>query len=330
MKTPTFLIVLLFLLAAAVQAQTTRTWVGTTNDWGTASNWSPSGVPGASDTANITGTGLAPALGANRSIGGMYMNSDSLIMGGYTLTVAGTVSVINSVVRDTLSLGKIAQEAGGGFLTKYVNSKVNCKVVGKSGRIIATSSVFADSTRFSRIAGTVKSDCGGNVFHGRVEIENYDNRGFYFGVALPDSFLNVVTVRNFSTGRLGLCHSSTGNYIAGGFVSNLSTDANSSITFFNSSTTFSTATLAGPLHIGALGGLEIKTVGSGGQLTLAEGSIIKIDAMGFAAGTLILANVQQENTSATSFTGVAAGSEVRINMGFHLARRSIGHGVPEV
>lgn len=323
MKTSSFLFSILLLLAVAAQAQTTRTWVGTTNDWGTASNWSPSGVPSSSDKVKITGTGLAPVLGANRTVARLYVDSDSLAMGGYTLTVSGTVTMSSGTVTGS---GKIDQVAGSSDSTRYVSSQLNCKVVGKSGRIIATSSVFADSTRFARHLGTVKSECGGNVFHGHVEIENSDSKAFYFGVALPDTFWSPITVRNFSDGRLGLCHSSTGNYIAGGWLLNLSTDANSSITLFNSSTTFSTATLSGPLHLGASGGLEIKTVGSGGQLILTASGTLKIDTMGFAAGTLILGNVQQENTTATSFTGMAAGSEVRIYGGSTFLGKITGTG----
>ncbi len=69
-------------------SQTTYTWFGGSGEWGSASNWSPNGVPGAADTAVINlGT---VALNGNAVVGGLKLNN-GVFGGGGTLAAAGRV-----------------------------------------------------------------------------------------------------------------------------------------------------------------------------------------------------------------------------------------------
>lgn len=73
-----------------------KTWTGATStDWGTASNWSPPGVPGASDTVVVNvGATNNPVLSTSTQIAGIRMDSGAALVmyGNPTLTVTGDVA----------------------------------------------------------------------------------------------------------------------------------------------------------------------------------------------------------------------------------------------
>ncbi len=97
---------------ASTSEAATETWVGTTSDWGTASNWNLPSVPVAADTAIFnTGTGLAVSLnGVSRNI--RFLNFDSNA-GSFTfgatgserliLTSAGGISILSTVTGTNLT-----------------------------------------------------------------------------------------------------------------------------------------------------------------------------------------------------------------------------------
>ena len=82
-----------------------RRWTGATStDWNTASNWSPSGVPAAGETAVIPSTGVTnePNISAaNVSISGIIMASNRTL----TVTSPRTLTVTNSsVINGTVNI----------------------------------------------------------------------------------------------------------------------------------------------------------------------------------------------------------------------------------
>ena len=105
----------------------TKTWVGggysTVNQgraWGSANNWSPSGVPTSSDIANFvepSGTSYFTVnLGANRSVNGLTFGNASnnySINGAYNLTVGAS-----GIVAD-------ASDGGGGYWEEVVAATIN-------------------------------------------------------------------------------------------------------------------------------------------------------------------------------------------------------------
>lgn len=90
------------LLAAAAAGGTTYTYVGTDGVWGTASNWSPSGVPGAGDTAKFTANATMGAFDLSEGV--TTISEDS----GVTVKMGGVIGGAGALVHDgkgTLSLG---------------------------------------------------------------------------------------------------------------------------------------------------------------------------------------------------------------------------------
>ena len=87
---PTALLVAL-LVAGTLSAQTRYEWVGgTSGDWTEASNWSPTGVPVATDTAVIGETGQGQRLAvltAHTTVAGLELIGQGAVAGDFDLTV---------------------------------------------------------------------------------------------------------------------------------------------------------------------------------------------------------------------------------------------------
>ena len=79
----------LIVCASSPTAQTAYTWVGGSGDWFAASSWSPSGIPGAVDTARVT-TG-SPVLSRDTSVARFEFSGDSFDGDG-NLTVSHTMA----------------------------------------------------------------------------------------------------------------------------------------------------------------------------------------------------------------------------------------------
>ena len=86
-----------------------RTWTGAQNsDWQTTTNWSPAGLPTASDSVDIPAVATQPVLSAPVAIRALTVQPGALVnMNGFALDVAGALSAPNA----TSFIG------GGGTLT---------------------------------------------------------------------------------------------------------------------------------------------------------------------------------------------------------------------
>jgi hypothetical protein len=104
----------LFILPASHLKAASKTWVSTSNtSWGTAANWSPSGVPGVNDTVFFNSGSVNCTLPATAfSIQRMYIN------GSYSGTVtlgAGALSITNTGVGYVQSTGTFNGVSGSGI-----------------------------------------------------------------------------------------------------------------------------------------------------------------------------------------------------------------------
>lgn len=110
---------LLLLIALSLPAfgQTTYTWSGSDTTWSTASAWSPSGIPGATDTvvisAGIINTDSDVSVGGILQSGGIFRGSNALtVTGRYNWTGgrlegSGSLSVSSGA---TFTIGDLAQK----------------------------------------------------------------------------------------------------------------------------------------------------------------------------------------------------------------------------
>ncbi|MBC8252495.1 MAG: hypothetical protein H8E35_00525 [Ardenticatenia bacterium] len=114
---------------------TDYTWTGATStDWGTASNWSPSVVPGSGDTATIpdvsSGSSRYPTITASVTIAGLTINSGaSLTIGsGDSLTLTGNFTNngnFTATGQTVTFTGTATQTVSGSGTTTFGNIVVN-------------------------------------------------------------------------------------------------------------------------------------------------------------------------------------------------------------
>ncbi|GAB3908940.1 hypothetical protein GCM10028803_45610 [Larkinella knui] len=83
----------LLLLLTGLSAQAQKTWIGTTSNWNTASNWSPAGIPTASDNVVIAASAATqPVLSVPAVAGSVEVQSEATlsITSGGKLTLNGS------------------------------------------------------------------------------------------------------------------------------------------------------------------------------------------------------------------------------------------------
>ena len=141
-----FLLVLAVLLAGQhVASAATKTWNGgTSTDWNTAANWSPSGIPATGDDVVCTnGNARYPILNAsaNNAVRSLAINSGSSVTlnSGGSLTVSGGNSSISGAVTNTGGTLSFAN-------TTTVNSGGTMVLSGGTNLLSAALSISAGGT----------------------------------------------------------------------------------------------------------------------------------------------------------------------------------------
>jgi len=289
------LTVLGILLAFTLASQATNyTWTGTTStDWGTAGNWSPSGVPGGSEnTDNVTisaCSGNAPILNATYTIAAFTMTGCALtINSGYTLNITGTTSITGS---GTLITG--AGTLNVGTSTTAVTVTIGSTSVLNGPTVsAATSTIYASlSESLSYIYNSTFGACsifwlgsgwssnGGNTFTGITYIGFSGFGGLNFGVNAGDTFEGQTTFSNTGSGASSVTISS------------------------NYSSTFTGDIIVACANTGGYGIVFGSPTGSATS-TLASG--YTISAGTFSSGFLKLYNFIQEGTTPQTLSGISS------------------------
>lgn len=104
-----FIFFLLIAITSIATGQQTFTWKGGIGDWNNSANWTPAGIPGASDTALVTGD---VTLGSSISLGGLTLDNGS-IAGDYDIAISGIMNWIDGTVSGAADL----QIASGAILS---------------------------------------------------------------------------------------------------------------------------------------------------------------------------------------------------------------------
>jgi len=96
-----FILIVVLLISSSAFAQTTYSWVGGSGNWSVATNWSPNGVPTATDNAVIAGTGTyTVTLDGDSTINDLTIGGTSgiqtLSLSSSTLTVNGSATINDS------------------------------------------------------------------------------------------------------------------------------------------------------------------------------------------------------------------------------------------
>ncbi|MEP0861294.1 MAG: hypothetical protein HRF52_07625, partial [Ignavibacterium sp.] len=159
MKSVIYTLFIVLILASVVISQVKYTWNGGTGIWQTASNWSPNGVPGATDTVVIN-SGTIPS-DQNVTVASIYLNSG-------TINGAGNFIITDTLIVNSGNLvGTGVTTIASGAVAKFVSS-LNKNL----------SNFIVDGSLIVIGAGPVTITSGGQLINnGTVEIQNNNNFG---------------------------------------------------------------------------------------------------------------------------------------------------------
>jgi hypothetical protein len=137
----------------ATQIPASKTWVGgTSSDWSTAANWSPSGAPASTDNVRIDPVGTPPAITGSTAIASLTIASGASLIasGGFTITGAlvngGTLTLANN----NYTVGGAFTIASGASLSVTADAGTNSSLTASGGL-----------TNAGTISLTSGSCCGG-------------------------------------------------------------------------------------------------------------------------------------------------------------------------
>jgi hypothetical protein len=205
----TLFAIMSMLISTPVLAQ--KTWTGSTNtNWGTASNWSPSGVPSASDYVTI------PSAPANQPVlsGASGTCSTLNISSGASLSISGTTAnnatmtvALNSLINGALSIGGSVTKTG-----KLITKNINW-LSGSSITAFLNSSVEVSGNWFFSSGSNVNMSYCSVQFTGSDNSIIYSNSGTcnFQSITLNKTSPATVTVDPASTTALSITSTLTIN-----------------------------------------------------------------------------------------------------------------------
>jgi hypothetical protein len=162
----------------------TYTWTGATSTaWSTASNWSPSGVPGSCDNVIIVTGSNNVSVNANTSVRMFTINSGVLtISSSYILSITGK-AVFNS---GTIKTGRmdVTNTDSATFNGTTIKSDIN--ITAKC--ILLNGSTFYNVSRFYQTGSGNTYSSGGNTFLSTLDLQNTGSGNFYLANSNPDAY----------------------------------------------------------------------------------------------------------------------------------------------
>jgi hypothetical protein len=308
----------------------TKTWIGPNNgDWSTASNWSPHGAPGPSDSvslplANTVNVGAPVAIASSSAAAGATLNlganslstTGALVFTGATLNTAGAVTVGTSA---SFTGGSVNTYAGSS-LTTTNNLTFNGTVLTENGgtqahpggSISAGGSLFVEGGAVAKVGYYASLQAHGALIFNGASLDNFGtvattgtgNLAFEGNSAVTieaGAALNASSQLVFNGSTLSNAGSVTAGTNASFVGGSVNTYAGSSLTTTNNLTFNGTALTEN-------GGTQAHPGGSisaGGDLLVEGGAVAKVGdyASLQANGWLIVNASSLDNFGAVATTG---------------------------
>jgi hypothetical protein len=320
-----------FLLSALSCLATSYTWNGGSGDWSVAGNWTPNGVPGASDTATVNSGGVT--LNADTTAGTLNLGGGTL-NGSGTLTVNGTLTwtagVMSGAGRTVIAGGATLNVSNPGAITLSVRTLENGGTVNWNGSgVFSTDSGAVITNRVGALfvaqSDTVLQYAGGAT-------TRFDNAGTFRKAVSTGTTTFVMPFNNYGAnevrtgtllcnitfsnyGRVDVAAGATNRLAGGGDASGPFDVANGGLVDFSASTYNLNAgvQLTGTGHHRISGGTVSVTAGvpvqhlelSGGTLT-GSGTLTVNGTMNWTAGIMA-------GAAGTARTVIAEGATLNIN-----------------
>ncbi|MBK7888661.1 MAG: T9SS type A sorting domain-containing protein [Bacteroidetes bacterium] len=246
------------------------TWTGATStSWNTNSNWSPSGTPGTNDTVSISNQTNNPVLGANTTVKKFTINSGTLNLSTYSLTIStGLAKFSGGTISGSAALALKPRGSRATFEGTVFDVQVDaiCSDIQLNGSTFNYKSVFEQTGTTSGVGQ------GNNVFNDTVTFIN-SGSGFFL---LADTYGNTFN----STVYLN-CNASK-EIVASKMKS-----------YFNGNIFVSSTVSGGGINFGAA---------DGDTTFLASSKTLNIGLGGFSDGTLALRKFFKQSDDPISLT----------------------------
>ena len=292
---------MLALLAAGIRdtaAQSTFTTASGNQSWGTAANWSPSGVPGGTDASVIFltpvgGNEAINSFGTARTVGSMSLTNNS--------TSTFTISTTNTLVFDVSSGNATLSVAGTGDVTNTFNSSLSI-TLNDNLALSVTDTATAAADGALKISGVI-SGAGGIIKSGAGTATLGGVNTYTGGLTVQQGTLRITT--GSAVGQLPASYSATAVVLNGGTLDY------SSATDFNSGAArgFSIGSAGGGLRVSSTGSYTISAIvadvsGQSGALTKAGTGTLLLNAVNtYSGGTTIASGVLEAGVTSSLGSG---------------------------
>lgn len=290
---------LLFVLLQTVQSQISYTWNGSvSSDWNTSTNWTPNGIPGATDNVTIVSAANICTLSANQAISNFILGSGTLDAGGFTLIVNGaTASFTNGTVQNgTLTVsGATTTIFGSGAVT------MNCVTNITSASVTIRNTTFQNTTNITKTGAVDDASYGGNIFNGTTVVTNAGSGYLVLANNSGDRFNGDATFNNSGSNNLFVAHNSTGNVFNGITTFNNAPVTNNQIyvSRYAVGTTFNKNIIVSSISGGGVQFCGGNTLAS---TILSSGYTLSIGGSGFSSGILSLRQFTQNGGTPINIT----------------------------
>ncbi len=166
------------------------TWNGgTSSDWGTSTNWTPNGVPGANDDVVIVSAGSSPVYDGVAGVTNFTITSGTLDLDGNTIGITGTASFTSG----TINNGTVDCS---GSTSTFSGTTFGAEVIAVSGSVLLNGSEFQSKASFTKTGSTASQGSGGNIFQDTCIMVNTGTSYFY---TKNDTFHKPLYLTNLGT-----------------------------------------------------------------------------------------------------------------------------------
>jgi len=170
----------MFIISVTTASGTPYTWQGGTTNWGTNTNWSPTGVPnGSGDTVTIGDQTNDPILDTSRTIGKVTIAAGGqLLIGANTLTTAAALDIDSASGGTSAGVLRLdnasSQLTLTGAVTHEIDGEIRLEASGATVNITTNNSTFSG-------AGMINGQDDGAVI-GIAEDQTLTNRLATIGI----------------------------------------------------------------------------------------------------------------------------------------------------
>jgi hypothetical protein len=274
----------LLLLLSTNSFATNYTWNGSgSSHWATSANWTPNGIPTASDNVTIVSGTNQLALDSGMTVNTFTITSGTFNLGTYTITINSTASFTSGTINNgTVSIKSTAT-------TTFSGTVFGASVTGTSNSILLNGSTFNSTVTLIKKGAGTDNGSGGNTFGASVTVIDSGTGSLTLGNTSADVFNSTLSVTSASTGPIYIAHNSTGNQF------------NGDVTFSGGyiySNYYGTATYNGNIVINSASTILYFSFGTG-SVSIANGKSVSIGGSGLSSGSIYFRNFTQLDSTQT-------------------------------